>query len=153
VQLTDLSEEFFLAWDLIQEAQMYIDRLLNQGSEPVLEKWLDFTDARQRLLGEDIVNASTPGYVQKDLSLDQFQLLLRKKVKLQQSAAPGSVQFEDISMDIQHPRRGILFHDGNNRSMDQLMSDQAKNALMHSLAVELLRDQYSMMETALREGK
>jgi flagellar basal-body rod protein FlgB len=132
---------------------MYLDRLLNQGNEPVLEKWLEFTDARQRLLSEDVANADTPGFVQKDLSVDQFQVLLTKKVKEQQSAAPGSVQFEDISMDIQHPTRDILFHDGNNRSMEQLMSDQAKNALMHSLAVELLRDQYSMMETALKEGK
>jgi flagellar basal-body rod protein FlgB len=132
---------------------MYLDRLLNQGNEPVLEKWLEFTDARQRLLTEDVANADTPGFVQKDLSLDQFQSLLQKKVELQQSSAPGSVNFEDISMDIQHPTRNVLFHDGNNRSMEQLMSDQAKNALMHSLAVELLRDQYSMMETALKEGK
>jgi len=132
---------------------MYLDRLLNQGNEPVLEKWLEFTDVRQRLLTEDVVNASTPGFVQKDLSLEQFQSVLAKKVQQQQSAAPGSVEFADVSMDIQHPRRGIRFHDGNNRSMEQLMSDQAKNALMHSLAVELLRDQYSMMETALKEGK
>ncbi len=79
--------------------------------------------------------------------------MLLKKVQQQPSAAPGSVDFDDISMDIQNPRRNILFHDGNNRSMEQLMSDQAKNALMHSLAVELLRDQYSIMETALQEGQ
>jgi len=132
---------------------MFLDRMLNQGSEPVLEQWLQFTDVRQRLLAEDVVNASTPNYVQKDLSLDQFQSMLSQKVEQQDSAPPGSVRFEDISMDVQHPRHGILFHDGNNRSMEQLMSDQAKNALMHSLAVELLRDQYSMMENALKEGK
>ena len=45
-------------------------------------------------------------------------------------------------MDVQNPANGILFHDGNNRSMEQLMSDQAKNALMHNLAIELLRNQY-----------
>jgi len=132
---------------------MFLDRMLNQGSEPVLEQWLQFTDSRQRLLAEDVVNASTPNYVQKDLSLEQFQDVLAKKVEQQDVSAPGSVQFDDISMDIQHPRKGILFHDGNNRSMEQLMTDQAKNALMHSLAVELLRDQYSMMENALKEGK
>jgi flagellar basal-body rod protein FlgB len=130
---------------------MLLDHLLNQGSSPVLEQWLRFTDVRQRLLGEDVVNASTPNYVQKDLSLEQFQALLAKKVQQQDEAGPGDVSFDDISMDVQHPRRGILFHDGNNRSMDQLMSEQAKNALMHSLAVELLREQYSMMEMALRE--
>jgi flagellar basal-body rod protein FlgB len=132
---------------------MFLDRLLNQGSMPVLEQMLHFAEARQSLLAEDVANASTPNYVQKDLSLDQFQQILRKKVVEQSSAAPGAVNFDDVSMDIQQPQRGILFHDGNNRSMEQLMSDQAKNALMHNLAVELLRDQYSMIETALKEGK
>lgn len=130
---------------------MFLDRLLNQGSSPILEQWLQFTDARQRLLAEDIVNASTPNYVQKDLSLDQFQNLMQAKIEQEGSSAPGSVRFDDVSMEIQHPHRGILFHDGNNRSMEQIMTDQAKNALMHSMAVELLRDQYSVLEMALRE--
>jgi flagellar basal-body rod protein FlgB len=132
---------------------MFIDRLLNQGSEPVLEQTLQFTDARQRLLAEDVANSSTPEYVQKDLSLDQFQQILQDKVQQQDSAPPGTVQFDDVTSEVQHPTPGILFHDGNNRSMEQLMSDQAKNALMHNMAVELLRDQYSMIETALKEGK
>jgi flagellar basal-body rod protein FlgB len=132
---------------------MFLDRLLNQGSMPVLERVLQFTDARQSLLAENVANVSTPNYVQKDLSLDQFQEVLLEKVRQQESAAPGSVDFDDVSMDIQQPQHGILFHDGNNRSMEQLMSDQAKNALMHNMAVELLRDQYSMIETALKEGK
>ena len=132
---------------------MFLDRLLNQGSMPVLERMLQFTDARQSLLAEDVANVSTPDYVQKDLSLEQFQEILLEKVRRQESAAPGSVDFDDVSMDIQQPQRGILFHDGNNRSMEQLMSDQAKNALMHNMAVELLRDQYSQIETALKEGK
>jgi flagellar basal-body rod protein FlgB len=130
---------------------MFLDRLLNQGSSPVLEQLLRFTDARQRLLGEDIVNASTPNFIQKDLSLEQFQALLAQKVKHQNDDGPGSANFEDIESEIQHPQRGMLFHDGNNRSMDQLMSEQAKNALMHSMAVELLRQQYTTMEMALRE--
>ena len=132
---------------------MYIDRFLNQGTEPVLEKWLQFTDARQNLLAEDVANSSTPGYVQKDLSAEKFQQALTEKVQQQEIAPPGSVQFDDIESEIENPRDNILFHDGNNRSMEQLMSDQAKNALMHNFAVELLRDQYSMIETALKEGK
>jgi flagellar basal-body rod protein FlgB len=130
---------------------MFVDRLLNQGSAPVLEQLLQFTDARSRVLGEDIVNASTPNYVQKDLSLKRFETMLEKKVEQQQTAAPGTVRFDDISSNIENSRSGILFHDGNNRSMEQLMSDQAKNALMHSMAVELLRSQYSTLQMALKE--
>lgn len=132
---------------------MYLDRLLNQGSVPVLEQFAQFTDARQSLLGEDIANVSTPNFIQKDMSVEQFQQVLREKVQQEGSAAPGSVSFDNISMDIQNPRNGILFHDGNNRSMEQLMSEQAKNALMHNLAIELLKNQYSQLETAIREGK
>jgi flagellar basal-body rod protein FlgB len=132
---------------------MYLDRLMNQGAVPVLEQFAQFTDARQNVLGEDVANISTPNYVQKDMSLEQFQQVLSERVQQENSAPPGSVRFDDISMDIQNPANGILFHDGNNRSMEQLMSDQAKNALMHNLAIELLKNQYSQLETAIREGK
>jgi flagellar basal-body rod protein FlgB len=130
---------------------MFVDRLLNQGSVPVLEQMLRFTDTRARALGEDIVNASTPNYVQKDLSLPGFEKILDKKVQEQQTAPPGSVRFDDITSAVENSKSGILFHDGNNRSMEQLMSDQAKNALMHSMAVELLRSQFSTLQLALKE--
>jgi len=130
---------------------MFLDRLLNDGNAPLLEQWLQFAEARQRLLAEDVANASTPNYVQKDLSLEQFQAMLRAKLRSAQSSPPDTVSYDDVAAEVQHPVRGILFHDGNNRSMEQLMTDQAKNALMHSMAVELLRHQYSIMELALKE--
>jgi flagellar basal-body rod protein FlgB len=130
---------------------MFIDRLLNQDSNPLLEQWLRFTDARASLLGEDIVNASTPGYVQKDLSLQGFQKQLTDKLQASEENSPGSTDFGEISLDARNPAGGILFHDGNNRSMEQLMTDQAKNAMMHNLAVELLRRQFSMLTEALAE--
>ena len=130
---------------------MFMDRLLNQGSGPALEKWLEFTDARQRVLAEDIVNVTTPEYIQKDLSLEKFQSMLSDKVEQQKTAAPGSVDFEEISSEIQNPQSGMLFHDGNNRSMEKLMTDEAKNALMHTLAVELLKSQLVRCRLALKE--
>jgi hypothetical protein len=35
--------------------------------------------------------------------------------------------------------------------MEQLMSDQAKNALMHNFVIELLRKQFQTMEMALKD--
>ena len=130
---------------------MFIDRLLNSGSTPVLEKMLEFTAARHELLAEDIVNVDTPGWRNKDLSLAKFQSLLRDRVAAADASAPGATTFSDIKVDPSDTTGGILFHDGNNRSMEQLMTDQAKNALMHNLAIELLRKQYSAMEMALKE--
>jgi flagellar basal-body rod protein FlgB len=129
---------------------MYLDRLFNQGPMPVLEQELTFTDARQQLLAENIANMDTPGYQQKDMSVEGFQKMLRTKVSQAQSAAPGSVDFSDIKHEVENPESGILFHDGNNRSIEQMMTENAKNALMHNLVVELLRQQYQTMNMALK---
>jgi len=130
---------------------MFIERLLNEGSSPLLERMLQFTAARHRLIAENVVNLDTPGYRQKDLSVEKFQAMLRDRVEERERYGPGQVGFEDVKEELEHPRDGILFHDGNNRSVDQLMSDQAKNALMHNMIVELLRKQYEQMTMALRE--
>jgi flagellar basal-body rod protein FlgB len=131
---------------------MFIDRLLNQGNAPLLEQMLRFTAARHRLIAENVVNVDTPDYRQRDLSLEKFQALLRGRVETRREVgdAAGS-SFDDVSAEVETPTRGILFHDGNNRSMEQLMADQAKNAMMHNLAVELLRKQFQAMEMALKE--
>src|SRR5438105_5441563 len=124
---------------------MFIDRLLNDGATPVMEQTLQFAAARHRLLAENIVNADTPGYHQKDLSVEKFQAMLRARVQMRDNAPPGTVQFDDLGGEIERPR-SLLFHDGNNRSMEHLMGDFAKNALMHQMAIELLRKQYAPID-------
>jgi flagellar basal-body rod protein FlgB len=130
---------------------MFIEHLLNQGNAPLLEQTLKFTAARQRLIGENIVNATTPGYRTKDLSLEKFQKLLRERADKRATSGPGSVRFGDIVGEVENPNNNILFHDGNNRSMEQLQADMAKNGMLHNLVIELLRKQFSALESALKE--
>ena len=130
---------------------MFIERMLNDGNAPLLEQMLRFTTERHKLLAEDVVNVSTPGFRQKDLSVEKFQRLLSERLETRDRSPRGSVGFDDIGVDVENPTRNILFHDGNNRSMEQLMSDEAKNAMMHNMVVELLRKQFSELESALRE--
>lgn len=130
---------------------MFIERLLNQGNAPLIEQTVRFTAARQKLIAENMANVSTPGYVQKDLAADKFNEMLRERVESRRGAAPGSVRFDDITAEATNPAHNILFHDRNNRSMEQLVSLSAKNALFHNMMVELLRKQMSSIETALKE--
>jgi len=129
---------------------MFIDRLLNQGSEPLLEQTLRFTAARHRLIAQNVVNISTPGYQQKDLSVERFQRLLAERAEVADRSTPGTVSFDDVGAEVENSRHGVMFHDGQTRSMEQLMSDQAKNALMHNLAIELLRQQFQTLQAALK---
>jgi flagellar basal-body rod protein FlgB len=130
---------------------MFIERLMNQTNAPLLEQVLQFTAARHRLITENIANVDTPGYVQKDLDVRRFQGMLRQRVEQGDRVAPGAMGFDDVMGEVEHPTRGILFHDGNNRSMEQLASDQAKNAMLHNLVIELLRKQFAQMDMALKE--
>ena len=128
---------------------MFLERLMNQTNGPLLEQVLEFTAARHRLIAENMANIDTPGYHQKDLDVQRFQTMLRDRVEERSHAGPGAVGFDDVSAELRHPTRGILSHDGNNRSMEQLASDQAKNALLHNLVIELLRKQFQQMDMAL----
>ena len=132
---------------------MFVERLLDQGNAPLLEQMLRFTAARHRLIAENVVNVDTPDYRQKDLSIEKFQALLRSRVDRRGEAASGAEapSFDDVAAEVETPSRGILFHDGNNRSMEQLITDQAKNAMMHNLAIELLKKQYGSLKNALME--
>ena len=130
---------------------MFIERLLNQGNAPLLEQTVRFHAARHKLLAENIANATTPGYRQKDLSVDTFQQMLRDRLEVKNHAPPGTVGFSDIAVEVERPTRGVLYHDGNNRSMEQLVTDSAKNAIFHNLMTELLRKQFDGIESALRE--
>ena len=130
---------------------MFIERLMNQTNAPLVEKVLGFASARHKLIAENIANVDTPGYRTKDLSEAKFFAMLRDRAAARQEASPGSLAYDGLNVDVENPRAGILFHDRNNRSMEQLASDQAKNGLLYTMAIELLKKQFSTMEMALKE--
>ena len=130
---------------------MFIERLMNETNAPLVERVLQFAADRHKLIAENMANIDTPGDRQKDLSQARFFSMLRDRAAQRAAAAPGTVGFDDVSLDVDQPSKGMLFHDLNNRSMEELASDQAKNGLLYTMAIEILRKQFSQMEMALRE--
>src|SRR5690348_740304 len=114
---------------------MLLDRLMNQTNAPLLERVLDFTAARHELIAENMANVDTPGYRHKDLDVNRFYGQLQRRISERDRSAPGSVGFADIGFD-RRGGQGILYHDGNDRSMEQLTSDLAKNAMLHNMVIE-----------------
>ncbi len=126
-----------------------IERLLNQSAAGSLQSLAQFTAKRHTVLAENVVNASTPGYRQKDLDESAFRSQLHERISSRSQMSTG--QLHDLEMPHENPGQRLVFHDGNDRSMEQLMGDQANNALRHNLAVELLRKQFGLFQTAIRE--
>ena len=63
------------------------------------------------------------------------------------------VSFRKGGMDIK-PRAthdNILFHDQNNRDVERTMQDLVENTLAHRTSVELLKSEFDLLRTAIRE--
>ena len=138
-----------------------IDSLLSTPTIRMLEQTMSFTQQRHQVLAEDIANIDTPGFVQRDLSVAQFQKALREAFKrnresLNDSFEPKSEQelaFEPGGSRMQAvPQEkpvGVPFHDCGVRSMEYLMSEMADNALAHNMAAQFLKNRYDQLARAI----
>ena len=126
-----------------------LDRLFNSAQIPLLEQNVRFAQARERVLADDIVNLDTPNYTPKDLSLEGFHKLLSERAE--GGTPSGGGDGLDDALKAEPADDNILFHDRNNRSVEQLMADNANNALMHNMMIELMRKQFAQIQEALKE--
>jgi flagellar basal-body rod protein FlgB len=138
-----------------------IDALISTPTIRMLEQTLDFTEQRHNVLLEDIANVSTPDYVQKDVSVDEFQKSLRKAVAQQRASAndaynpesTDTVDFVPGSSVIQaKPKEtvnSIAFHDRGVRNMEYLMSNMADNAMAHNIVSQMLKNRYDILNKAI----
>ena len=141
-----------------------IQGLFQSGAMPVLERVAQFTGARHKLIAGNIANLSTPFYKPRDLDVSSFQASLLEAVDRRRASADpvsgplgvrdteevrfGASGLEGRGSDL---NEGVLFHDQNNRDLERVMQDLAENTLAHNAAIEMLRNQFSMLETAIRE--
>ncbi len=142
---------------------MWFDSIVSRGSMPVLEQVMSFTEERQNVLADNISNIDTVDYQMKDLDVDAFTASLTEAIERRASkGAAASLELKgtrNLSWDkegrinataIPSSPKNILFHDKNNRSVENQMAEMAKNGMMHNVAVELLRGQYTGLEKAIR---
>ncbi len=131
-----------------------IEGLFNSGSMPVLERLAEFTQKRHTLLTHDIANLSTPGFRPVDLNVSAFQKQLGEAIDARRSAHDGQPVGDlpgDPGSDLTATpmNDGILFHDGNNRSLEHVMQSLAENTMTYNASMDLLKNQFKMLETAI----
>lgn len=141
-----------------------IKGLFDHGAMPTLERVVQFTQERHQILSHNIANISTPYFKPRDLDPGAFQTALGNAIdRRRQRANPVSgplliddtkeIRFKSDGLDVnaQPSHQGILFHDQNNRDLERTMQSLAENTLAHNTAVEVLRNELSIMLTAIRE--
>ena len=141
-----------------------IDGLNNSGSLPVMQKVVQFAAGRHALIADNVANISTPGFRPTDVSLEEFQSTLGNAVderRMQGQDRFGSldvsststIEFmaDDVTLHPVPMAENLLFQDGNDRSLERLMQGLVENFLTYRTAVELMNNQFDMLDVAIRE--
>jgi flagellar basal-body rod protein FlgB len=116
---------------------------MNDVTTPVmylLEKVLDVTSQRHKLVVGNMANVDTPGYQTKDIDF---------RGELQRALADGPARFTPVVRSVQ----GLLQRpDGNNVSLDREGLLLAETQMQFGLGVQLLRHEFQSLLFAINEG-
>lgn len=110
---------------------------------PIMEKlseYLDLAAYRQTLITSNLANIDTPGYRTRDIN---FEREMRQAEERSRSAAPPRVI--EVAGLIERP-------DGNNVNPDRESLLLARTQLQFRLGVELLRQEFQAISSAIKEG-
>lgn len=125
-----------------------------------LEQMGAFTEARQKVIAENVANVDTPGYQHKQVALGGFQQALAQA--MQNSSGNGSlgrvssdqVQYDEAGRMVLRPgvepADNLTFHDGTNGQIEKDMTEMSQNLLLHQISVDMLARKYRGLETAIR---
>jgi flagellar basal-body rod protein FlgB len=153
--------------------------LTNSDGIPALERMVQFTGQRHRVILDNIANLSTPGFRPRDVSPEAFEAQLAEAID-QHRAGPGESMPPALGVDLSAPSRAesalplqstrevqvepdglvlhpepmndnILFHDGNDRSVERVMQSLVENFMAFRASAQLLRNRLEIINTAIRE--
>lgn len=144
---------------------MILDDVLSSGALPALEATIRFAGQRNRLIGHNIANITTPNFQQKDVSPRDFQDWLARAVDDRRAKTGGGHGELELDSDRQfrvqrgggfeiEPLKsngGVLPHDRNNRDLELLMQDLAENLAAYQVATDLMRSQMGTIGVAISQ--
>lgn len=144
---------------------MLIDQVTSAGAIPTLEAMVRFAGQRQRIIAHNVANISTPEFQPLDASIEGFRGMLREAVEQRRKKTAGAhgplvlSDTDEIEVGAAGSFRltprthagGMLFHDRNSRDLERMMQSVAENTAAFRIASDLLRQQTSMMRSAMGE--
>ncbi|HHT9137608.1 MAG TPA: flagellar basal body rod protein FlgB [Candidatus Wunengus sp. YC60] len=117
-------------------------------SATLLEKMLDVSSVKHKVIANNIANVNTPGYKKMDVTFaDQLEKALNE-------ASPN--KFDALQPKIvisKEDTSGAVRNDGNNVDMDKEVSALVKNTLSYSIYTQLLAKKYEVVKSAIEGSR
>jgi flagellar basal-body rod protein FlgB len=134
-----------------------------------LEQTVSFTERRHAILASNVANMDTPGYQQRDLSLNTFQDNLRDAIQaerqsqemspglrlgmfgaVEQPSQPSIEEAKNIAMEnVRDSMKQIVYHDGSDDNLEMHVTQISKNQSMHTMAVAMMKSHYRQLQMAI----
>ncbi|MGE8204088.1 flagellar basal body rod protein FlgB [Heyndrickxia sp. NPDC080065] len=120
-----------------------------------LERALDYSSLKQKVIADNIANADTPYYKPKDVSFQgMFQEALNQSFEAKRTDI-RHFEFqntEDFSTIV--TQKNIQYNEnGNGVDIDKEMSDLATNQIYYNALADRLSGKLSTLQTVIRGGK
>jgi flagellar basal-body rod protein FlgB len=142
-----------------------IDDVTNADAIPVLERLMQFSARRHKLIVHNVANLDTPGFRPVDVSVEGFQSSLGEAVEERRERrgnrggdlpleSTREVEIDGRGQMVLHPTPlgdNILFHDRNDRDPERLMQSLVENFMTFRSATEMLKSQFDLINAAIRE--
>jgi flagellar basal-body rod protein FlgB len=141
--------------------------MFQSSTIPLLEQAVKFTEARHGVLAGNIANLDTPGYRTRDLSPQAFQQRLKEAINTRYTqptptyegdpfAPPNSAAEQQRASQVAAYRdvadmKNLLRHDENDVSLEQQVTEIAKNQQQHNLAISIMSAQFRLLRAAITE--
>ena len=117
-------------------------------SATLLEKMLDVSSIKHKVIANNIANVNTPGYKKMGVSFsDQLEKALNESSmnKFDTLQPKIVISKEDSSETVRN--------DGNNVDMDKEVSSLVKNTLTYSIYTQLLAKKYEVVKSAIEGSR
>jgi flagellar basal-body rod protein FlgB len=141
-----------------------IESVTNADAMPVLERLIQFTGQRHRMVVHNIANLNTPDFTPKDVSVDAFQTQLGEAIDARrdrtgnhggdlpmESTEQVVVRPDGLELRPTTPSGNILFHDRNDRDPERMMQALVENFMSFRAAVDLWRGRMDLIDIAIKE--
>jgi flagellar basal-body rod protein FlgB len=115
--------------------------MIDDPAITALSRFLDVNVFRGELVMSNMANIDTPGYRTRDVNFSQ-----------EMERASGNFEYASFS-PVARPVRGLMERpDGNNVSLERESLLLADTQLRFNLGVQLLRDEFKSILSAIHEG-
>ncbi|HHT9126575.1 MAG TPA: flagellar basal body rod protein FlgB [Candidatus Brocadiia bacterium] len=113
----------------------------------LLEKVIDASVIRHKVIANNIANVNTPGYKRLDTS---FETELKAALKGSGSSDISSIKPKVVVA--KNTEKTSQRNDGNNVNIEEEVSELVKNALSYNVFVQLMSKKFAMLKSAIGGG-